>query len=192
MSGINVIPLSQSPSGAPWLEVGTYGALSLLGTPTPACLKFYSGNTNVALPSVVDINGTDTHMLTGIGFGVTNIQAVDSATKQIVASLTIHVGSVVIMGADGNSWRVFPDGACRQVLPSDISQRIMALENKEKIIFAEVGNQAVYDVSKFERSMDPLPRNSATAVTCYLLNLGSLANCDRSKHSHHKGKQGGD
>jgi hypothetical protein len=166
---IDIKSLSATPLGTPWIEVGDTSNLEVVphGDVNPDNYVFSSSNPNVALISGVKI--------TGIGFGVTTISASHSRNNQVVARLTLYVGSVVIVGADGNSWRIFPDGVCRQVLPNDISPRMQKLETHH-FLFAEVENKAIYDITYPMKGIDHEPaRASSTAVTCYLLNLAAVA-----------------
>ncbi len=171
MHSINLTPPSATPLGSPWIEVGTSVNLTVPNYSTNnSQLSVYSSNEHVAM-----VSGSNT--ILGVGFGVATLTMRDTTQNNIrVASLTLYVGSVVILGADGNSWRIFPDGVCRQILPNDISQRMQNLETK-KTLFADVGNNNIWDSTPAptEPSNYPKPAQpDSTAVTCYLLNLQSV------------------
>jgi hypothetical protein len=156
---------SSTPKGNPWIEVGATGTLSVVGYNPIGQITF-----SATPPNVVSISGTT---LAALGFGMTSISVTDSGTNNSPAQpLSLYIGSVIIVGADGNSWRMYSDGSVTGPLtPSNISKRMQMLEAKN-ILFAEVGDTKIYDAtpSPMEYSISDA-ETSNTAVTCYLLNL---------------------
>jgi hypothetical protein len=126
---------------------------------------FTSCNTSVAsIPDGLHVEGS--------GFGVTTIMG--NSNGIFGPTLELYVGSVIIAGADGNSWQIFSDGSSKLLSSDQISKRIQGLEGKN-ILFADVGNNNIYDATPNPKEpSEPKPETSATAVTCYLLNLQSV------------------
>ncbi|HYO73074.1 MAG TPA: hypothetical protein VEU33_44130 [Archangium sp.] len=164
---------SLTAKGEPGCEVGSQIIIAGVGVYNGSVkVSDYSGPVTYSSsnPDVFSINGTT---ITGVGFGQATLTALDSNNKVLTAGI-LYVGSVIILGADGLSWRLFPDGSVAGPLTpenSDISNRIQALEGKN-ILFAEVGNNRIYDATPTPMEYSISDREtSVTAVTCYLLNL---------------------
>jgi hypothetical protein len=93
-------------------------------------------------------------MLSGAGFGRGIITATLDGDEH---TLEVCVGSVMIASADGSYWQVFPDGGIKSVSGSNIHPDASTL----------IKNNAILS--------DLTSTSTATAVTCYLLNLKSYA-----------------
>lgn len=178
MPNITIQNLSVSPLGNPWIEVGTQCTAFLhvqgqTSAPLPIFINFINDRSKSVAAKAKEGEG-----IVGTGFGMVPISIGDAFEKP----LNLYVGSVIIAGADGNSWQVFPDGACRPLPPDAIAQRIHRLETAglhgHQILFADVGNNNLYDATPLSSAhtgpiFDQMKQGS-TAVTCYLLNLLSL------------------
>jgi hypothetical protein len=156
-----------TPLGNQWIEVGDQCTLSTPGYKLdPNALSL--NNLNVASIS-------EQGVITGKGFGMTTIPVIGPNTPP--TSLNIYVGSVIIAGADGKSWQVFPDGSCRWLSPDQIDPRMEKLESGG-VLFADVDNQNVCDVKMgwlpTAPAQQPDQQLTQTAVTCYLLNLQNV------------------
>lgn len=93
-------------------------------------------------------------MIAGLGFGKTTIAAQTDTER---AELVICVGTVVIAGADGQHWQVFSDGSIKLLAAEKVAQDIPKLLKDNAIV------------------ADLTVPSTATAVTCYLLNLTNFA-----------------
>ncbi|NNB88927.1 hypothetical protein [Corallococcus exiguus] len=138
------------------MDVGCLARLTLVNTqgivrwedPTP--------------PNIVRILKSDYNSITieAIGFGTVVLKATDVRLSDAPPPkpITLYIGSVIIVGADGNQWRFFADSS------------IQPLKCDNPVIQALVDSNAVIaNLTGADTSKSPEPY-----VTCYVLNLKSF------------------
>jgi hypothetical protein len=148
----SIAPITLTPQGNSWLEIGSPCTLSSsLGKEPVAATWSESSKGSVAV--VLPTQPLGTCQVIARGFGKVKITA---TYKNDQVDMWLWVGTVVIAGADGDYWQVYADGSIKKMEEKDLSPTIVNMV-KDKVIIADLtGN------------------SSATAVTCYLLNLKSF------------------
>jgi len=155
--------LQSTPLGNAWIESGSPRAsltAMLDGKPVSAQFSDSSNGTLLSggLPDPSQIAGAGLAWeFEANGFGKTTITAIYKApTGNLIASMDLYVGSVLIAGSDGMYWQVYPDGSSHVLHEKDLIGDVQTLVKNNTVV------------------ADLTANSTATAVTCYLLNLKSF------------------
>lgn len=164
---IIVPPLSSNSNQPSVIQRTHLGNYWMESGPTPATLiATFDGTTPVPVQWSVQLNDPSLlsmvnppgwkggpYTFTVNGFGKTTIAA---TTGTEWAFLDLYIGSVLIAGMDGRYWQVHSDGSTRRVDQEDLALSVKGLVHSP----AQVA--------------DLTATSTATAVTCYLLNIRSI------------------
>ncbi|WP_309887443.1 hypothetical protein [Archangium sp.] len=164
-----------APSSAQ-LELNTSMTLNVSGGTAPYTWSASVPTGNGTYP-VTPSSGMGTSCtITGQYFGVVTVTVTDSSTPKATATVPISVGSVIIASPDGNYYRCFPSGATVTLPAADNASKVFGYLGASNVFGDATGGKidrvtAAVKNDKANSTDDPA---SATAVTCYLLNLPAI------------------
>lgn len=149
--------LTITSSAGNWIESGTTTRLTVTGSSGRLMWAETSFGSITPVPSESGLEVSADFV--GTGFGQVNLIVTDDGNLPCVpGTLTLWVGSVVISGADGNFW-LLKAGQPMSITPLDP-------RNLDPAVHTLIDSNAVL--------ADLTDQSTATAVTCYLLNLASF------------------
>lgn len=172
---ISVTPPSGSPPqpkttpvGNPFMEIANEGELTVIDTSGKSYPATWSSSSpdGTVLSYAPPPTDNTSWQVTGRGFGLVTIMAIVEGSKEQPAPLTICVGSVLILGADGQYWLVYPDGSIEKIPMERIHKDVATLRDS---------NAIVADLNGVPPRTQHGHTSPSEAVTCYVLNLASFA-----------------